>query len=690
MRPSFSPALPILLAALLLSALLAQGQEYPRRELNPRELAQNLLPAPTEDLDYADLGEALYQLYLRPLDLNTCTRDELAATYTLNQRQLAQFFDYRQRIGPLVSVYELQAIPEFDLPTIHRLLPFVEVRGAGRERVNANRESYLLLRYEQDLEQKTGYQTAEPNKNGSRSQRYLGGSAHPYFRLKQYVDSDVEWGVTLDSDPGEQLIFSGKTHRYGADFASAHVVFRNRGRWKAVTLGDYQLQFGQGLVLAGGFFLGKGSETVLTARRSHLGIRPYTSAAESGFLRGAAATYGTGRWEFTPFYSRLRRDSNLDADADGALSGSLQTSGLHRTPNEVAAKGRVVQQDYGLNGVWRSRSNHAQIGFTLLRTQFDARIQKSAQPYNAYEFSGKDNFVASVQAGYLRRNSNFFGEIARSQSGGLGAVAGLLTSLNRRLDASLVIRRYDRNFHSFYARSFGEASRNINEMGLYAGLKYAPNSRWQMGGYLDAFRFPWLKYLVDKPSAGVSGLLRVTYVPRKNTQIFGQWVEEHKEKNVPDRLRKRNETLKTTRRYASLGFDHALNRRVDLSTRLFYSSFRYAGFRPSQGWGLVQDGSLTFERLTLSGRVAYFSTDDYDSRFYTYEQDVLYAFSLPAYAYEGFRNYLLVQYRLTRSLDVWVRAARTDYLHQQSVSSGLEKIDAPHRTEVKAQVRWRF
>ncbi|MCY7353305.1 MAG: helix-hairpin-helix domain-containing protein [Cytophagaceae bacterium] len=680
----------VLSTALFLSALLARGQEYPRRELNPRELAQNLLPAPTADLDYTDLGEALYQLYLRPLDLNTCTRDELAATYILNQRQLGHFFEYRQSVGPLVSVYELQAIPEFDLPTIYRLLPFAEVRGAGRERVNANRESYLLLRYEQDLEQKKGYQTAEPNKNGTRPQRYLGGTAHPYLRLKQYLDHDVEWGITLDHDSGERLIFDGKTRRYGADFASAHVVIRNRGRWKAIILGDYQLQFGQGLALAGGFFLGKGSETVLTARRSHLGIRPYTSSAESGFMRGAAATYQAGRWEFTPFYARLRRDSNLDDDAEGVLSGSLQSSGLHRTPSEVAAKGRIVQQDYGLNALWRSRSTRGQIGFTLLKTHFDARIQKSDQAYNAYEFSGKNNFVASLQAGYLWRNTNFFGEVARSQSGGVGAVAGLLTSLNRRLDGSLVLRRYDRNFHSFYARSFGEASRNINETGLYAGLKYSPNPRWQVGGYLDVFRFPWLKYLVDKPSAGLSGLLRVAYIPRKTTQIFGQFVEEHKEKNVPDRLQKQNATLNTTRRYASLGFDHAPARRLALSTRVFYSSFRYAGFRPSQGWGLVQDGSMTFNRLTLSGRVAYFSTDDYDSRFYTYEQDVLYAFSLPAYAYEGFRNYVLLQYRLTRSLDVWVRLARTDYLHQETVSSGLEQIDAPHRTEVKAQVRWQF
>lgn len=679
-------------ALLLVLAPLAKAQEYPRRELNPRELAQNLLPVPTADLDYTDLGEALYQLYLHPLNLNVCTRDELAATYVLNERQLTSLIEYRSHYGPLVSLYELQAVPGLDLGTIYRLLPFVEIPGAGRERVGAERNSYLLLRYEQDLEAKKGYQTGEPNKSGVYPQRYLGGVAHPYVRLKQYLPREAEWGFTLENDPGEPLRFDSKTRRYGVDFISAHALLRNRGRWKGLALGDYQLQFGQGLVMAGGFFLGKGSETVLTARRSHLGIRPYTSALEWGFLRGAAATYAVGRWELTPFFSRLRRDANLDDDPNDDLdpAGSLQTSGLHRTPNEIANKGAAVQKDLGLNVRWREKSARLSVGFTAVYTTFDVRIQKSDAAYNRYEFAGTRNLVLGLNGDYLWRNAHFFGEIARSRSGGVGAVGGLLTSLNRRLDASLVFRHYTRDFHSFHAKAFGENSRNSNETGLFVGLKYTPRPTWLLSGYLDVFRFPEWKYLVDAPSRGAGSLLRLAYTPRKTSQIFGQFVEEHKEKNVPDRLQKQNEVLPTTRRYAVLGFDHASRRWLSLSTRAFYSAFRFRGFAPSQGWGLVQDASVSVKNLTLSGRVAYFSTDDYDSRFYSYEPDVLYAFSLPAYYNEGFRNFLLLQIRLSRALDAWIRLARTDYLHQSSVGSGLDEIEASHRTEVKAQVRWRF
>jgi hypothetical protein len=670
----------------------AAAQEYPRRDLNPRELAQNLLPVPTQDVDYAEAGEALYQLFLQPLDLNTCTADDLAALYVLDERQLASFLAYRAQLGPLASVYELQAVPGFDLPLIYRLLPFVEVRDAQGLTLRPDRQNFLLLRAECDLEPKRGYQPAEPGKNGLRPQRYLGDPSQLYARLKFYGKKGLEGGFTLEKDPGEQLVFDPATRRYGPDFISAHLLLRNRGRWKALTVGDYQLQFGQGLVLAGGFFLGKGSETVLTTRRSHLGIRPYTSATEWGMLRGAAATYQAGRWELTPFVSRLRRDANLadDSTATADPTGSLQTSGLHRTPNELADRGQVAQQDLGLNALWRSPNNRAQVGATLLQTIFDATIQKSDRPYNRYEFSGKSNLLVGVQGNYLWRNATFFGEAARSQSGGVGVVGGALASLGRRWDASVVFRHYDRNFHSLHGQAFSENSRDINETGLYLGWKFTPSRRWQLGGYLDAFRFPWLKYLVDQPSRGWGGLLRAAWVPRKTTQAWAQVVQEVKEKNIPNRLQKADEVVGTVRRYVVLGFDHAPRRGLSLSSRAFYSSFRYAGFRPSQGWGLVQDASVSRKNWTFTGRTAYFNTDDYDSRFYSYENDVLYAFSLPAYFYEGFRHYLLVQYRLSRALDLWLRVARTDYLNRQTVGSGLDQIDASHRTEVKMQVRWRF
>ena len=94
---------------------------------------QNLLPITAEDLNYGTVYENLIQLYTAPLDLNTCTREELAATYLLNERQLNRFCEYRAQFGNFLSIYELQAIPEFELALIYRLLPFVTVAPQNRK-----------------------------------------------------------------------------------------------------------------------------------------------------------------------------------------------------------------------------------------------------------------------------------------------------------------------------------------------------------------------------------------------------------------------------------------------------------------------------------------------------------------------------------------------------------------------------
>ena len=82
-----------------------------------------------------------------------------------------------------------------------------------------------------------------------------------------------------------------------------------------------------------------------------------------------------------------------------------------------------------------------------------------------------------------------------------------------------------------------------------------------------------------------------------------------------------------------------------------------------------------------------FDTDVYDSRIYAYEHDVLYSFSVPAYYYRGSRAYLIVTYDIGRWSGLTVRLAQTFYINRDTSGSGLNEIDGPTRTEVKAQ--WR-
>ena len=71
----------------------------------------------------------------------------------------------------------------------------------------------------------------------------------------------------------------------------------------------------------------------------------------------------------------------------------------------------------------------------------------------------------------------------------------------------------------------------------------------------------------------------------------------------------------------------------------------------------IQKGFLAFsdcivkpmmKRYSGGIRLQYFETDDYNSRIYAYENDLLYSFSIPVFYDKGFRYYLNFNYGLTK------------------------------------------
>lgn len=652
------------------------AQTRPRPEINLDEFIQRVFPVQQENINYDDLYESLYQLYQNPLDLNTATAEDLASIYVLSQAQIKSIVEHRQQNGDFLSIYELQAVPNLDIETINRLLPFVDVKykfsvNDLKNRLTNATEHYLVLRSDQVLEKTKGFEDG----------KYLGSPQHLYARYRLSHPKDFQVGFIVEKDAGEKNYL---------DYYTFHFQLRNKGKLKNLVLGDYQVQFGQGLICSAGFSLGKGSEAVATTRRSNLGIRPYGSLLEGGYFRGAAATYQLDKIDLTGFYSFTKRDASVD-EGNGEREdyfSSVLTGGYHRTETELARKNQISEQNIGINAVFRLKNG--QIGATMLNTQFDAVLQRSPTLYNKFEFIGKQNTVLGTNFTYTWQNFNFFGEAARSSSGGVGAISGFVAALSRQVEWAVNVRSFDKNFHSFYANAFGESSRTINERGIYWGLKYTPKKGLIFSAFYDRFKFPWLRYLVDSPSDGFDYLFRMTYQPNKKALFYAQYHEEHKGKNLPNNTTVSDVVVNTMRQSILANFEYSINRTFKTQTRVQMNTFQYANASQSKGYVIMQDLEGSIKRLQLKGRIAYFSTDDYDSRIYAYENDVLYAVSLPAYYGKGLRTYLVARYGINRNLDLWVRYARTQLNNVDSIGSGTDQINAPHKSDIKVQVRYRF
>jgi hypothetical protein len=461
-------------------------------------------------------------------------------------------------------------------------------------------------------------------------------------------------------------------------------------------MGDYQLQFGQGLLLSSGLQVGKGAETITTLRRSSVGVRPYSSVLESTFFRGAAATVLlTPTVRATAFVSRKRIDANVQQATDSLaefseFSAGFQLTGLHRTPAELANRQTVRETVTGGNLGYTSRSGHLAAGVTAVNSHFSTPLQRRTELYNQYEFRGQGNLALGAHYSYVRGNVLFFGETARSSGGGWGSVNGLLASLAATLDVSALVRHYTRDFHTLYGNALSENIRNINETGLYLGAKLRPVARWEVSAYYDQFWFPWLKYQVGAPSRGHDWLVRLAYAPTKTSLLYAQLRARQKaydastDQPVPI-------PVPTTRQSLLFYYDTNPTLALGLRTRVQANRYREDLGSWERGYVLAQDASVTVSRrLRLTARYALFDTDSYDARQYVFEQDVLYAFSVPALSGQGTRIYGIAEISCTPQLTLWLRLAETHYRKQSTVGSGLEEIQGPRRTELKAQARYRF
>src|SRR5690606_13911154 len=134
------------------------------------------------------LYENLLLYFTQPMDMNRAGREELQSLYILSHSQIESLIRHRERNGPLLSLYELQAIPGWDLTTIHKVLPFVKVQDSGLQSDNRSLTDQLLssgprfalLRWERQPERQRGFLP----RSDSLPPAYLGSPDKLYFRLR--------------------------------------------------------------------------------------------------------------------------------------------------------------------------------------------------------------------------------------------------------------------------------------------------------------------------------------------------------------------------------------------------------------------------------------------------------------------------------------------------------------------------
>jgi hypothetical protein len=137
---------------------------------------------------------------------------------------------------------------------------------------------------------------------------------------------------------------------------------------------------------------------------------------------------------------------------------------------------------------------------------------------------------------------------------------------------------------------------------------------------------------------------------------------------------------------------YKISESVRLRNRIEYTTYKKGENEREQGFLIYQDVMYKPKSspFSFSFRYALFDTDSYNSRIYSYENDVLYFFNIPAYSNRGTRTYLTARYKVRRGIDVWLRWSQWYYNNVNVIGSGQSEIIGNTKTEIRAQVRFKF
>ena len=623
------------------------------------DVLNNILIEPDEETNSDELVDVIEDLIRNPIDVNTADVIELCKFPNMDGQSAQRIIEHRNKFGYFFSPTELFAILELDKSLIESILPFIKTSKPKEnieqhEEIVINSESFfkkskfaLRSRVTNDIQ----------NRDGFESGKYEGSKLKSYNRFFYNYDKNYQAGLLIEKDAGELSY---------ADFTSFHLQVKDIGFLKTFVAGDYILEFGQGLALWSPFGFSKGADAIFPVKKRSRYLRPYTSAAEYRFFRGASARVIFEDFSLTAFYSNNTFDATVDP-VTGEITSVGQT-GFHRFESELNKKGAAKSKLIG--GVLDYKFlGKMDVGIIYYNASFDKNFASSS----IYDLSG-DNF--NYLSAYYDLNFskiNFFGE-ASYDGTSVASINGIQFSVNRDFIFTSSLRSYPRNYNNIYGFGFSERSGKINnEIGIYSGIKWKiPFGVLNL--YYDIFKFPYRTSENSLSSEGNELLFDFVSSPIPKFEIRLRYKYENKE--ITELISFDEEIVRRLKQIIRTELVYNLSKDLRLKTRIEYNHFFI------KDAGVKEDGFLVFQEvrfvprknISLYGRIIFFQTDSFNSAVYEYENDLLGVMPNLAMYGKGVRWYLIVKYKPLKYLSISVKYSETFKPDETVLSSGDNEI----------------
>ncbi len=627
------------------------------------QVSEELAAGATDEQEAARYTEMLHDLVDDPVNINSSDPDELSRLFFLTDFQVKSLADYTRTTGRILSIYEIEAIPGFDRDLALTLAPFI------------NLDDYHALssyngRWRNNFITSYSFRTTD---------RDTAAPGAPWRSLSRYrfTAGSLSGGFTAEKDAGEKF-FRGNS--LIPDFFSANICYTGNGIIRKIIAGDYSARSGQGTNFNTGIRTGLSLATPgYMAAKSE--IKPYTSTDENNFFRGAAVSARFKNMAAFVFFSHNTRDAAIElteGKESNRITGFYNT-GLHNTQAGILKTDAVVITSFG---------TEISYDFTKIKVGLSGIIDRlsmsmentSARAESLYDFSGSSNSVLTAFYNSAINKILLFGELSANGAGRHAFVQGLSLKPASRLMLNMLYRNYSPGYTSLHGKGPGMSSGTENEEGLLGNFSFEAAKHLYITGGCDITRYPWLKYRCSAPSFGIRKELLVRFSPSEKLTMEGLYTYRYSIRDSGNNAGIKTQMPLITRDIKTI-VRYSLTEKLKTSTRIEYKSVNSLSAR---GYLLLQDLNFSPGRIPLMVWLRYciFNTTNYDSRIYTYENDMLYSFSIPALSGSGSRCYIMIKWYAGKMAEIRIRYGITSI-------SGNKGIPAD-REDFKMQLRLKF
>ena len=631
------------------------------------------------EAQYEEMYNALSDMTQNKININHATRQELEALPFLSEKQVMDIMEYLDRYHSMKSLNELMSIESIDYETRQLLYEFLYV-GEGKSPGFPSLST--LSKYGKNELSLYGKLPMYDRAGDAADGEYLGYKYKFWTRYTFSYSDYVKAGFVAAQDAGEP--FFSQNNKYGFDQYSAYLMLKRLGRVEALVIGRYSVSAGMGLVMNNGFSIGKTSVLQNMGRQGCV-LRPHTSASESGYLQGIAASFSlTGNLSLTPFLSYRKTDATLNSD--GTIS-TLLNNNYHRTSAELSKKNNTSISAAGFNAIWNI--GDFSLGATAVYTHLSRPLNPNmSATYKRIYPVGSNFFNASLSYSWRHYPLCINGETAISDKGAIATVNSLGYYLSQYVDVMGIYRFYSFRYNSMYSNAFSEGGKTQNEAGFYLGVNWHPRYGLDISAYTDIAYFAWPRYGVSQSSYASDNVLSIRY-KTGNWLLSARYRLHLKQKDGSGRnLQWRQEHR--ARLSAEWSDERWVSRtQIDYSSVSPVSTSAYSS-SVSQGYMLTQNFGFISPKYSLYIGGKYFNTDGYDSRLYSYERAMPRTFSYPSYFGHGIRYSLVVEWRPVPSLQFTAKSGVVDYFDRSTIGTSHQQINASSACDIELGMKWKW